>query len=203
MKQHKTKGERLHEQLTECLASNPKGLPYSQCSRECVEENYWVIDKGGNECFSSQKLKNQQPFEVRSLDANGAAKKSWLVCVDEGLIKSQKSNNEPRCDNLLFNDDIFFFVEAKMRVMDKKWEQEFDDAIKNKIPKTKQLLDSKMGEFGYAIAQKIGIAIPFAGTNSRVPRKKTLYNEEQSFLEAREKLEKWVTKLTLSETIVL
>lgn len=203
MKQHKTKGEKLHEQLIECLASNPKGLPYSQCSRECVEGNYWVIDQGGNECFSPQKLKNQQPFEVKSKDSNGLAKKSWLVCVDEGLIKSQKSNNEPRCDNLLFNDDIFFFVEAKMRVMGKKWEQEFDDAIRNKVPKTKQLLDSKMGESGYAIAQKIGIAIPFVGTNSRVPRRKTLYNQEQILLEVRGKLGNWVSKLTLGEIIEL
>ncbi|MFN0214892.1 MAG: hypothetical protein ACKVT2_11605 [Saprospiraceae bacterium] len=201
MKQPETKGEKLHRTLGECLAYNSKGLPYAQCSRECIEAVYWVLDKGKNECFSDQKLKSEQPFGVSSKAPDGKAKKSWLVCVDEGLVTSKKSNSMARCDNLLFNDNIFYFVEAKMRVEGDKWKKEFEDALRNKIPRTKSLLDTTLGEVGYAIPQKIGIAVPFSGANSRVP--KNASNRERLREEAREKAGKWVVELTLDEIIIL
>ncbi len=105
------------------------------------------------------------------------------------------------CDNLLFNDNIFYFVEAKMRVEGDKWKKEFEDTLRNKIPRTKSLLDTALGEGGYAIPQKIGIAVPFSGANSRVP--KNASNRERLREEAREKAGKWVVELTLDEIIVL
>ncbi|MFN0033435.1 MAG: hypothetical protein ACKVUS_00125 [Saprospiraceae bacterium] len=202
MKQPETKGEKLHRELGECLASNPKGLPYAQCSRECTEVAYWVLDKGGNECFSAQNLKGGQPFGVKSTGSDGKAKKSWLVCVDEGLVTSQKSNSMARCDNLLFNDTVFYFVEAKMRVGGDKWKQEFEDAVRNKIPRTKALLDAALGEHGYAIAQPMGIAVPFPGANSQVPKINS-QKEEALRQVARKYAGNWVAKLTLSETVTL
>jgi hypothetical protein len=202
MKQPETKGEKLHRELSECLASNPKGLPYAQCSRECTEAAYWVLDKGQNECFSAQKAKSEQPFGVTSTGSDGKAKKSWLVCVDEGLVTSQKSNSMARCDNLLFNDAVFYFVEAKMRVGGDKWKQEFEDALRNKVPQTKALLDAALGERGCAISQQMGIAVPFSGTNSKVP-KNNPQKEETLRQESRRHAGNWVTKLTLSETIIL
>ncbi len=144
MKQPETRGEKLHRELGECLASNQKGLPYAHCSRECTEAAYWVLDKGNNECFSAQKAKSEQPFGVKSTGPDGKAKKSWLVCVDEGLVTSQKSNSMARCDNLLFNDAVLYFVEAKMRVGGGKWKQDFNEAVREKIPKTKALLDAAL-----------------------------------------------------------
>jgi len=202
MKLPETKGEKLHRELNECLASNPKGLPYAQCSRECTEAAYWVLDKGNNECFSAQKAKSEQPFGVTSTGPDGKAKKSWLVCVDEGLVTSKKSNSMSRCDNLLFNDAVFYFVEAKMRVGGDKWKQDFDEAVREKIPKTKALLDAALGERGCAIPQPMGIAVPFSGANSQVPKTNS-QKEEALRQEARKYAGNWVAKVTLSETIVL
>lgn len=195
-------GQTLHTQLTECLASNSVGLSYAQCSRECSEANYWVIDGGKNECFSAQRMRKAQHFEVKSIGANGTAKKSWLVCVDEGLVTNQKSNSLPRCDNLLFNSEVFYFIEAKMGVTGNQWKKEFDDAIKNKIPMTKSILDSALGKKGYSITQKIGIVIPYPGINYRVPRTNSQKGEVLR-LEAMKQSGKWVSKLILSEVVLL
>ena len=202
MKQHKTKGEMLHEELEECLTPNPMGLPYMQCSRECQEEQYWVIDKEGNNCFSSIKQKKEQPFHVKSISSNSKVKKSWLVCVDEGLVTNQKSNATPRCDNLLFNDEIFYYVEAKMRVKGDNWKAEIDDAVKNKIPTTKQFIDNSLRLKGYEVKQQIGIAIPFPALNYKVPRDNP-QKEESLRQKARKHAGNWVSKLTLRETIEL
>ena len=128
MKTRKSRGETLHEQLTACLADNPQGIPYAQCSRACIE--------------------------------------------------------------------------AKMRVKGKNFQKEFEDAIRNKIPKTKALLDGKMSEMGYAISQKMGIAIPFSAAEYTAPR-----NISQKAESSRQVAGKfagtWVCNLTLDETIVL
>lgn len=110
----------------------------------------------------------------------------------------------PRCDNLLFNDEIFYFVEAKMRVSASR-ETEIKDAIENKIPKTKAFLGDAMGEFDVSFPPKIGIAIPFPYDKSKDNRKpnKIKQKQEQLLLEARSKLGKSVFKVTLSETIIL
>lgn len=192
----------MHEQLTACLADNPQGIPYALCSRACIEGKYWVLDKGQSACFSETKVKSDHPYEINSVDADGKAVHSWLVCVDEGLITNSKSNRMARCDNLLFNDDVFYFVEAKMRVKGKNFQKEFEDAIRNKIPKTKALLDGKMSEMGYAISQKMGIAIPFSAAEYIAPRNIS-QKAESSRQDARKFAGTWVCNLTLDETIVL
>jgi hypothetical protein len=201
MKQHKTKGEQLHEELITCLASNPKGQPYAQCSRICNEAQYWVLDSNRSDCFSPTRPKGGKPFGVKSVNSGGSPQPSWLVCVDEGLITNQKSGSMPRCDNLVFNDAVFYFVEAKMQVGGDNWKKEFDDAVENKIPKTKALIDTALGENGSAITQEIRIAIPYPGSNNRVPRN-NLQKEEVLRKEARRHC-KWVSKVTLEDTILL
>lgn len=202
MKPHKTKGEILHEKLEECLTSNSKGLPYFQCSRPCSEKSYWVLDKGGNRCFSEKKIKNEQPFCVKNSSPDGVPKMSWLVCVDEGLITNQKSGGIARCDNILFNDQIFYFIEAKMRVASDQWKKEFDDAIKNKIPRTKAFIDEALGKNGYSLTQthQLGIALPYPGFNNRIPRNNPQKLESLRG-EARKHAGKWVTQIILSDTI--
>jgi len=174
MQNHKSKGEKLHNDLKECLAKNDFGEPYEACSRICKESEFWVND-GKKECFSPKK--HHSAFKVEQInESHGKDQKiCWLVCVDEGIITNLKSSKTrgysiPRCDNFLFDDNIFYYVEAKMGVKDKRWEEEFQDSIKNKIPETKSFLLSKLNDFGYSISQKIGIAITYSGSNWRIPR---------------------------------
>ena len=196
-------GAALHAQLIESFSRNPYGLQYNECSRECIEVSYYIYDdRNGTNCFATEKRKNKDPFKIINETRDGANRKSWLVCVDEGLITNQKSRGLPRCDNLVFNDEYFFFIEAKMRVLGELWKREFEDAIENKIPTTKRIIDEILGGYGYTIKQEIKIAIPFPAANLRVPRNNP-QKKEVLRLEARKKCGKWVSDIEIHDIIHL
>ncbi len=203
MKQDSSNGQKLHTALIECLATNEFGHPYEQCSRVCSESFFWVKD-GQNECFSAKKTSGAFNVE-HSKAVQGSA--CWLVCVDEGIVTHQKSTlvrgrSMARCDNLLFNDELFYYIEAKMNVQAGKWEDEFQDAMKNKIPATKAFILSKLSQTEQSIPQKICVAVNFPKSNNRVPQS-NLQKQETLRLDAEKALGQKVFKLVLSETIML
>lgn len=179
MSNEKEKGINLYQALLECFEHNSKGMPFSGCSVQ-AKGSYWVIDKSASNCFSQNRQKDA--FEVQISDG----KESWLVCVDEGFITSQKSNNMARCDHFVFAEDEFFYIEAKMKVQGKKWSDEINDALTNKIPNTRQYIESTLRRNGFDMKHKVCIAIPFPPSNNRLPRKITQY-EEQYRVEAKKK----------------
>ena len=76
----------------------------------------------------------------------GQAVKVRCVCIDNQLIQT----NIPKCDEVLFSDTKFVYVEAKIRVSSGSTNilKEINDAIKNKIPRTHDIIHSRMdGEF--------------------------------------------------------
>lgn len=203
MKQPETKGEKLHDALMGCLAQNRSGHPYLHCSRVCNETEFWVKD-GQKECFAAQNVSGA--FKIHHPNA-AKDKPCWLVCVDEGIITNQKSalahgRSLSRCDNLLFNDEVFYYVEAKMEVQAGNWESEFQDAVKNKIPATKTFLLSALSQVEHSMPQKVCVAVIFPRSNNRYPR----YNsqkQETLRLDAEKALGQKVLKLVLDEVIVL
>lgn len=203
MKQGDSKGQKLHEALSKCLTTNSLGHSYPDCSRVCNEKIFWVKD-GQKACFSDKNTSGT--FKVEH--PKGAKDNPcWLVCVDEGIITNQKSaqvkgQSMSRCDNLVFNDEVFYYVEAKMNVKSGDWEGEFQDAMKNKIPATKAFILSALSQVGHSISQKICVAVNFPKSNNRAP-KSNFQKQETLRLDAEKALQQRVFKLVLDDTITL
>lgn|GEM_PF-2931762 len=149
-------------------------MPYLKCVQELVNNEkdlaVWITDfHVNNGCIFHDK-KTSSAFRIEATKKI----KLWCVCVDGCLIKDSKGVNIPKCDNLAFSDEEFYFIESKMNVKSEKKDwitKEIQDAIENKIKRTKEILLDRISDAGHEFSSKnIKIFIAFPGTNYVVPK---------------------------------
>lgn len=199
----KSYGEELHSVLRSCMENNPHGSPYRMCVFTQLEENknlvFWVGDFNEREGCVVHVKKLPNSFSVKAAEGD----KIWCVCIDGCLIKNQGSNSPARCDNLVFSENTFYFVEAKLKVS-ARWEgilHEIDQAIEKQIKNTKDILLRQINDYGETFSQKdIRVAIPFSGSNQSVPRRKAQLLE-QLRVKTQKTLKVPIKKFSLDETI--
>lgn len=200
----KSYGKELHKILTTCMGNHTHGRPYSVCSQSSLNKTdileFWVVDYFEKEGCKIIDKKVPKSFKVEA----SKNVEIWCVCVDGCLIKDSKGFNPSKCDNLIFSEETFYFVEAKINVI-AKWNmilKEIEDAIHNKIKYTKEIIFKSISDYGDEFLQKdIRISIPFKGNNYSVPRN-NFQRLEQLRRQAEKSLKIPIKRFLLDDKIV-